>query len=123
MLEARDSKSNSSVETENQKETERECKREGWKSVGQVEGAVCYPSSKVSRLMSQLPAAHWISLSLWPTELFLASHTHPQAHKYICILTHRHSYTHAIRHPRFPLSTNRFKSQIARRKKKRLRDI
>lgn len=41
-------------------------------TVGQLE---------VSGPMSQLPAAHWISLSLWPTELFLASHIHPPSTK------------------------------------------
>lgn len=82
--------------------------------MGQVEGPVCYPSRKVSSLMSQLPAAHWISLSLWPTELFLASHIHPQAHTH----THTYAYSHTELNtcnqaPEIS-ATDRFKSQIAR---------
>lgn len=69
-------------------------RKEERSTVGQGEGAVCYPSSV--HPVSQLPAAYWISLSLWPTELFLALHTPTPKHKHphiLCILTSRCIHT------------------------------
>lgn len=104
MLEEWERKSSSGKETLKEGEEETGCKtREKWVQWSRLREQ-SYPSSEVSSPMSQLPAAHWISLSLWPTKLFLASHIHPGAqaqtntHIYIGTLTHICIYAYTVIH-------------------------